>query len=223
MKYLNENKTEQSTWESDLKIIDKIKVIVPLKILLVCNSIVAKLDGEEFSIVTNIQSKTSDTITLSDDYYIPKQKVTAGSIDYLPDQYSHSVVIHRHPDNLNNFSRTDNDFINQNFELRLLYTEKDYFVNGVYNLKYEEAIIPIPVKPVIDYGIEEIDIANIEPIIYSTRVDTLAGRNETKGLNDIDDFLYSYEELFNEINELNSRLEFLENELQQNRLSEVVI
>ena len=223
MKFLKEYKPEQNTWESDLKIIDKIKVIVPLKILLVCNSIVAKLDGEEFSIVTNIQSKTSDTITLSDDYYIPKQKVTAGSIDYLPDQYSHSVVIHRHPDNLNSFSKTDQEFINQNFELSLLYTEKDYFVNGVYNLKYEEAIIPIPVKPVIDYGIEEIDIANIEPIIYSTRIDSLAGRNETKGLNDIDDFLYSYEELFNEINELNSRLEFLETEIQQNRLSEIVI
>ena len=222
MKYLNENKIEKSTWESDLKIIDKIKVIVPLKILLVCNSIVAKLDGEEFSIVTNIQSKTSDTITLSDDYYIPKQKVTAGSIEYLPDEYSHTVVIHRHPDNLNNFSRTDNEFINQNFELSLLYTEKEYFVNGIFNLKYEDAIIPVPVKPVIDYGLEEIDIANIEPIIYSTRVDSLAGRNETKGLNDIDDFLYSYDELFSEINELNSRLEFIENELQQNRLSEIV-
>lgn len=222
MKYLNENKPEQSTWESDLKIIDKIKVIVPLKLLLVCNSITAKLDGEEFSIVTNIESRTSDTITLSDKFYIPKQRVTSGSIDYLPDEYSHTVVIHRHPDGMNNFSKTDQEFINQNFELSLLYTEKDYFVNGVYNLKYEEAIIPIPVKPVIDYGLEEIDIANIEPMIYSTRVDSNSGRNETKGLNDIDDFLYSYEELFSEINELNSRLEFLETELQQNRLSEVV-
>ena len=223
MKYLNENKTEKSTWESDLKIIDKIKVIVPLKLLLVCNSITAKLDGEEFSIVTNIIERSSDTITLSEDYYIPKQKVNEASIDYLPDEYSHTVVIHRHPDGFNSFSKTDQEFINQNFELSLLYTEKDYFVNGVYNLKYEEAIIPIPVKPVVDYGLEEIDIANIEPMIYSTRVDSLAGRNETKGLNDIDDFLYSYEELFNEINELNSRLEFLENEIQQNRLSEVVI
>ncbi|MBS1551552.1 MAG: hypothetical protein JST15_05745 [Bacteroidetes bacterium] len=222
MKFLKEYKPEQSTWESDLKIIDKIKVIVPLKILLVCNSIVAKLDGEEFSIVTSISKRSSDTITLSDDYYIPKQKVTAGSIDYLPDQYSHSVVIHRHPDNLNNFSRTDNEFINQNFELSLLYTEKEYFVNGVFNLKYEDAIIPVPVSTVIDYGLEEINIDNIEPIIYSTCVDSLAGRNETKGLNDIDDFLYSYEELLGEINELNSRLEFIENELQQYRLTEVV-
>ncbi|MBK6771291.1 MAG: hypothetical protein IPG78_03950 [Ignavibacteria bacterium] len=222
MKYLNENKPEQITWESDLKIIDKIKVIVPLKILLVCNSITAKLDGEEFSIVTNIESRTSDTITLSEDYYIPKQKVTAGSIEYLPDEYSHTVVIHRHPDDLNNFSKTDHEFINQNFELSLLYTEKDYFVNGVFNLKYEDAIIPVPVSTAIDYGLEEINIDNIEPIIYSTRVDSLAGRNETKGVHDIDDFLYSYEELVNEINELNSRLEFIENEIQQNRLSEVV-
>jgi len=223
MKYLNENKPEQITWESDLKIIDKIKVIVPLKLLLVCNSITAKLDGEEFSIVTNIESRTSDTITLSEDYYIPKQKVTAGSIEYLPDEYSHTVVIHRHPDDLNNFSKTDHEFINQNFELSLLYTEKDYFVNGVFNLKYEDAIIPVPVSTVIDYGLEEINIDNIEPIIYSTRVDLLSGRNETKGVHDIDDFLYSYEELVNEINELNSRLEFLENEIQQKRLSEVVI
>ena len=223
MKYLKEYNKEQSTWESDLRIIDKIKVIVPLKLLLVCNSITAKLDGEEFSIVTNIESRTSDTITLSDKFYIPKQRVTSGSIDYLLDEYSHTVVIHRHPDGMNNFSKTDQEFINQNFELSLLYTADEYFVNGVYNLKYEEAIIPIPVKPLIDYGLEEIDITNIEPIIYSTRVDSLAGRNETKGLNDIDDFLYSYEELFNEINELNSRLEFLENEIQQNRLSEVVI
>ena len=223
MKYLNENKPEQITWESDLKIIDKIKVIVPLKLLLVCNSITAKLDGEEFSIVTNIESRTSDTITLSEDYYIPKQKVTAGSIEYLPDEYSHTVVIHRHPDDLNNFSKTDHEFINQNFELSLLYTEKDYFVNGVFNLKYEDAIIPVPVSTVIDYGLEEINIDNIETIIYSTRVDSLSGRNETKGVHDIDDFLYSYEELVNEINELNSRLEFLENEIQQKRLSEVVI
>ncbi len=222
MKYLNENKPEQSTWESDLKIIDKIKVIVPLKLLLVCNSITAKLDGEEFSIVTNIESRTSDTITLSDKFYIPKQKVTAASIDYLPDQYSHSVVIHRHPNGLNSFSKTDNEFINQNFELSLLYTADEYFVNGIFNLKYEDAIIPVPVHTVIDYGIEEIDIVNIEPMIYSTRVDSLAGKNETKGLNDIDDFLYSYEELFSEINELNSRLEFLENEIQQHRLTEII-
>lgn len=212
---------EQNVWESDLKIINRIKVIVPLKILLVCNSIVSKLDDEEFSIVTTIESRTPDTITLSENYYIPKQKVTSVSIDYLPDDYSHSVVIHRHPDGMNSFSKTDQDFINQNFELSLLYTASEYFVNGLYNLKYEDALIPIPVKTEIDYGITDIDITNIETMIFSrnSRIDSLKGNNVPP---DNDDFLYSYEELFNEINELNSRVESLECELQQNRLSEIV-
>ena len=97
----------KSAWESDLKVIEKMKVIVPLKLLLVCNSIVAKLDGEEFSLVTNIKSRTSDTLKLSDEYYIPKQRVTSGSIDYLSDEYSHTVVIHRHPNGLNTFSKKE--------------------------------------------------------------------------------------------------------------------
>ena len=154
----------KSAWESDLKVIEKMKVIVPLKLLLVCNSIVSKLDGEEFSIVTTIKSRTSDTLILSEQYYIPKQRVTSGAIDYLPDDFSHTVVIHRHPNGLNTFSKTDDNFINQNFELSLLYTAEEYFVNGLFNLKHEDAIIPIPVRPVIDYGIEEIDITNIDPI-----------------------------------------------------------
>lgn len=212
---------EESTkcaWESDLKVIEKMKVIVPLKLLLVCNSIVAKLDGEEFSIVSNISKRTSDTLTLSKQYYIPRQRVTSGSIDYLPDEYSHSVVIHRHPNGLNSFSRTDQEFINQNFELSLLYTAEEYFVNGLFNLKHEDAIIPIPVRPVIDYGIEEIDISNIDPV-YTRPAATLE-TNTTKP--DFDDFLYGYEDIFNELNEINFKIEALESELQQYKLTDSI-
>jgi len=208
----------KSAWESDLKVIEKMKVIVPLKLLLVCNSIVAKLDGEEFSIVTNIESRTSDTLTLSEQYYIPKQRVTSGSIDYLTDDYSHSVVIHRHPNGLNTFSKTDHEFINQNFELSLLYTAEDYFVNGLFNLKHEDAIIPIPVRPVIDYGIEEIDITNIDPIY--TRPTATLETNTRKP--DFEDFLYTYEDIFNEINEINFKIEALEAELQQYKLTDSI-
>lgn len=202
------------SWESDLKVIERMRVIIPLRLLLVCNSIAAKLDGEEFSIVTNIIKRSSDTITLSEDYYIPKQRVTAGSIDYLPDHYVHNVVIHRHPNALNTFSRTDQEYINQNFELSLLYTAEEYFVNGIYNMKYEDAIIPIPVKPVIDYGLEEIDMTNIEPI-YNRSVTTLTNTDK-------EEFLYTYEELFSEIADLTFRIEALENELLQYRMTEPI-
>lgn len=218
MNILKNEKVSTNSWESDLIVIEKMKVIVPLKLLLVCNSIVSKLDGEEFSIVTKIAKRTSDTLTLSDEYYIPRQRVTSGSIEYLPDEYSHSVVIHRHPNGLNTFSKTDHEFINQNFELSLLYTAEEYFVNGLFNLKHEDAIIPIAVRPVIDYGIEEIDISNIDPVY--TRPAVTLETNATKP--DFDDFLYGYEDIFNEINEINFKIDALESELQQYKLTDSI-
>ena len=209
MNILKARDSPSTSWESDLKVIERMRVIIPLRLLLVCNSIAAKLDGEEFSIVTNIFKRSSDTIILSEDYYIPKQRVTAGSIDYLPDMYEHSVVIHRHPNGLNTFSRTDQDFINQNFELSLLYTAEEYFVNGIYNYKLEDAIIPIAVKPVIDYGLEEIDMKNIEPV-YNRSVTSFTNTDK-------DDYIYTYEELFSEIADLTFRIELLEHELLQFR------
>ena len=213
MNILKARDSPSTSWESDLKVIERMRVIIPLRLLLVCNSIAAKLDGEEFSIVTNISKRSTDTIILSEDYYIPKQRVTAGSIDYLPDHYVHNVVVHRHPNGLNTFSRTDQDFINQNFELSLLYTAEEYFVNGVYNHKLEDAIIPIPVKPVIDYGMEEIDMTNIEPI-YNRSVTTMTNTDK-------DDYLYTYEELFSEIADLTFRVESLENELLQYKIEPI--
>jgi len=214
MNILKARDSPGNTWESDLKVIERMRVIIPLRLLLVCNSIAAKLDGEEFSIVTNISSRSSDTIILSEDYYIPKQRVTSVSIDYLPDQYEHSVVIHRHPNGLNSFSKTDQEFINQNFELSLLYTAEDYFVNGIYNLTHEDAIIPIPVKPLIDYGLEEIDMANIDPV-YNRTVTPVSNTDK-------DDYLFTYEDLYSEINELTFRIESLENELLQYRMTEPI-
>ena len=216
MSKIKENNHTSKSWESDLIVIEKMKVIVPLKLLLVCNSLVAKLNGEEFSIVTNIAKRSSDTITLSEDYYIPKQNVTSGSIDYLPDDYNHSVVIHRHPNGLNSFSATDQSYINQNFELSLLYTSDEYFVNGLYNLKHEDAIIPIPVKAVIEYGIEEIDISNIESV-YNGAEETTSNRL-TKLYKD--DYIFEYDDLYAEINELLFRVETLEAELQDFKAAE---
>ena len=216
MSKIKENNHTSKSWESDLIVIEKMKVIVPLKLLLVCNSLVAKLNGEEFSIVTNIAKRSSDTITLSEDFYIPKQSVTSGSIDYLPEDYTYSVVIHRHPNGLNSFSATDQSYINQNFELSLLYTAEEYFVNGLFNLKHEDAIIPIPVKAVIDYGIEDIDISNIESVYNG------AEENTSNRLTKLykDDYIFEYDDLYTEINELLFRVETLEAELHDFKTAE---
>ncbi|MFA5010541.1 MAG: hypothetical protein WC644_01185 [Ignavibacteria bacterium] len=158
--------TEQKkeAWDSGIKVLTSVDIIIPVKLLHVCNYIADKVRGDEFSILTNILEKDNDTITLSEEYYIPKQKVSTSSIDYLPDPEAalFNTVIHRHPNGMNGFSSTDRNYINQNFELSILYTKSDAFVNGIFNLKHNDYLIQIPVEIFLDYGIEDIDIKNIE-------------------------------------------------------------
>lgn len=156
------SKNHSNTWEADLTIISRMQVIIPVKLYLACLQISNRVSSNEFSIVTDIKEKDSIKIQLSDTFYIPKQKVTPGSIDYLPDTYKHNVCIHRHPNGCNGFSSTDKEFINQNFELSLLYTKSEGFINGIYNLKTDEkTIVQLPVEILIDHDFERIDISNI--------------------------------------------------------------
>jgi len=152
----------KEAWESGIKVLQGIDVIIPVKLLLVCNHISDKLREDEFSILTNIAERDENTLTLSKGFYIPKQRVTHTSIDYLPDQYSFNTVIHRHPDGMNTFSSTDREYINQNFELSILYTKAEGFVHGVFNLKHEDYLIQLPIAIYIDYGLRNIDLSNIE-------------------------------------------------------------
>ncbi|HEX2787591.1 MAG TPA: hypothetical protein VHP32_06760 [Ignavibacteria bacterium] len=209
-------KSNDSAWDSGINIIRSVKVIIPLKLLVICNHISRMVDDNEFSIVTDIikdQSNKIDELRLSEEYYIPKQKVTSCSIDYEADSYDHNVVIHRHPDGLNNFSSTDHSFINQNFELSLLFTQKDGFVNGIYNMKVNEAIIPLPVTPVIDYGIGIIDISNIESKNIFDKDFTFKTEKKNDYGGRKDNFRSSYideEDIKWEIMELRGRVDLIE-------------
>lgn len=169
LKDKGKSKNDKSeAWTSGIKVLTKIDIIVPLKLLLVCNQLAEneKIGDDEFSIVTNILERDDTEITLDENYYIPRQEVSHSSIDYLPDDCegkSYNVVIHRHPDGCNSFSSTDREFINQNYELSLLYTKRDGFINGIYNLKHDNGyLIQLPVQIFVDYGIQEINIENIQ-------------------------------------------------------------
>jgi hypothetical protein len=155
-------KDKPEAWESGIKILKRMQVIIPLKLLLICNQIADKVKEDEFSIVTNIAEKDDIELTLSEEFYVPKQEVNHSNINYLPDEYNFNTVIHRHPDGCNSFSSTDQNYINQNFELSLLYTKRDGFVAGQYNLRHTNGyLIQLPVEIFVDYGIEEIDLSNI--------------------------------------------------------------
>jgi len=153
---------KSEAWESGIKILKRMQVVIPLKLLLVCNQIAEKVD-DEFSIVSNIAEINDIEITLSEEFYIPKQIVSHSNIEYQPDEYKFNTVIHRHPDGCNSFSSTDQNYINQNFELSILYTKRDGFVAGQYNLKHENGyLIQLPVELYVDYHLEEINLENIQ-------------------------------------------------------------
>lgn len=162
-------KTEKNkAWESGIEILESIYVNIPISLLYICNIIADKVKGNEFSILTTIEKKEDNEVWISENYYIPQQEVAVSTVDYLPDDEAHSynVVIHRHPDNLNNFSSTDRDYINQNFELSLLYTKRDGFVNGVYNLKHGRFLVPIEVCPMVEYPVMDVDTSKIKEKVY---------------------------------------------------------
>jgi hypothetical protein len=178
---LKDKKEKSGAWESGIKILKKMEVVIPLKLLLVCNQIADKVHGDEFSIVTNILEKDDTEITLSEEFYIPKQQVSHSNIEYLPDDYKFNTVIHRHPDSCNSFSNTDAEYINQNFELSILYTKIEGFVNGLYNLRHESGyLIQIPVEIYVDYGIQEIDISNIQKPAPLMVIDKFHKRHRNK-------------------------------------------
>lgn len=196
----------ENQWESELNIITSIQVVIPVKLYLVCNQIAGKVGGNEFSIVTDIKEKDNKNILLNDEFYIPKQKVNPSNIDYLPDDYHHSVCIHRHPDGCNGFSSTDKEYINQNFVLSLLYTRREGFVNGIYNMRLDDkTMIQLPVEISVDYNLGEIDIGNIveEKDIFNDDLPIRSKKYLSKKKEDLD--------------EIESRIDFLEDAMYYNR------
>lgn len=126
---------------------DKVKVWVPFHIFCVLENLASKMD-DEYSIVLNAE-KVEGGYLLSEEYRIPKQEVSTTSIAYKED-CPEMCVIHRHPDGCNNFSNTDQEYINQNFALSLLYTVKDGVFKGQYNMKLDNnTFIRVPIQPVV--------------------------------------------------------------------------
>jgi len=107
-------------WDSGLTIISKPKVIIPVGIVEALLHINEHFKTEEFSICAKFSGE-DEIILKIEDMFIPKQKVTSGSIDYLEDIPAGYAVIHKHPVGCNSFSGTDNEYINSNTEVSILY------------------------------------------------------------------------------------------------------
>lgn len=127
-------------------------------------------DLSEFSIF--VKSKiTGFEISLSNSYFIPKQRVHQAEVDYDEPRpnMDYNTVIHRHPDSMpKKFSAGDNEYINRNFDISILWTRQHSFSYAQYNLYANRSRCVI-----------ECDIEVVRPTI-----------KKIKGLNKIQKYVY---------------------------------
>lgn len=160
-----ESETKKTVWDSDLKVIKEVNVIVPIKILQICRSIQKKVNRNEFSILAKGRW-TEKGFELSEDFVIPKQEVSSSSVDYKEplDVYTQSgfnTVIHSHPWGGKSFSYADEESINSNFTCSILFDGSD-FATAVVNIQINAHVkLQLTAKIIVDTPQLEIDTSNI--------------------------------------------------------------
>lgn len=75
-----------------------------------------------------------------EDIYVPSQQVTATSISFTEDKPSEdfNMIIHRHPNGAEAFSMTDKEYINQMFDVSLIFIPPNKYPDAVVNIKIDE-------------------------------------------------------------------------------------
>ena len=122
-------------WDSGLKVVcPPILIDVPQSLVDVMRSIDNAVVGSvEFSIYVKADTSDIECIRISEDFYIPKQLVSGASVDYNePPMDGFNAVIHKHPRGVRSFSGTDDEYINQNFTVSILWCDGE-FVDATVN------------------------------------------------------------------------------------------
>jgi len=153
-------------WDSGLKIVSPpILIDVPQSIADVIRSIEKQVVGNvEFSIYVKADVSDIECIRISEDYYVPKQVVSHGSVDYneVPIE-GFNAVIHKHPRGVRTFSGTDDEYINANFRVSMLWCSGE-FVDAIVNYDVG-AGIKLQLEGCVyvedDKNLPEVDVGNI--------------------------------------------------------------
>lgn len=153
------------TWDSGLHIITgsaNYTVCVPVTIAAVVKAIGEQV-STEFSVFGKINSVQNSRIYLSEEYFIPEQEVTSCSVEYKESAPAgFDVVIHKHPSTLKEFSATDEEYINSNFSLSILYCQEQ-FVLASLKVVYNDILFQLKTTKIETIFPEiEVDIGKIK-------------------------------------------------------------
>ena len=175
-------------FSSQIDFVDHMVVYTPIELLSVCEKLDIDFPDVEFSILTKIEKIEGNEIYLSSEHYVPVQKVSHSSVIYGSDEKAdeYDVVIHKHPEGCLEFSGTDEEFINQNHKLSILYTKDKGFINGdvksgMYNIKLETGtMFPVPIYIMIDYSNISVETKSITEVPNVELLPTPPSLQETR-------------------------------------------
>jgi len=166
---------KSKVWDSGLNIVTEPVIFIPRYLYLVCEKIQAEVGmNTEFSILAK-GDYSPEGFTVTDEYIIPKQKVTSGDVDYENlSQYRQegfNVVIHSHHSmSTPFFSGTDKNFINANNPCSILYTNAGGFVLATLKFNQGNNIFIMQTNKVKTFEENEVTVDGLENIEKSTFV-----------------------------------------------------
>lgn len=155
-------KTE--VFDSGLSIVEP-KILIPTKINTIVKSIQKKVGSEEFSVLLKGRW-TERGYEIENTFYIPEQKVTGTSVDYIENlselqKQGWNVVYHSHPfSETPSFSESDKTSINCHFDCSLL-GNRDGIKVGILSFFTGDFIIQVNAEVVFIEEAIEVDISKI--------------------------------------------------------------
>ncbi len=156
-----------TVWDNGVTFIEP-KIILNYQADLTVKELCKKIKNTEFSILFK-GDWSSNGFLVSNEYYIPKQEVSAASVDYLEDlsikrKEGYNVVIHTHPGyGHSTFSSADREYINKNFPCSILYNQKGDICEAELWVPLNKST-NIIVSAEVKISLPEIEIKGIENI-----------------------------------------------------------
>lgn len=157
---------KELVWDSGLKIINPpILIDVPQSIADVIRAIEKQVvENVEFSIYVKADVSDIECIRISEEYYVPRQVVSHSSVDYDDVPYDgFNAVIHKHPRGIRTFSGTDDEYINANFRVSMLWCSGE-FVDATVNYDVGAGVkLQLEGRVCVDdeRDLPEVDVGNI--------------------------------------------------------------
>jgi hypothetical protein len=122
----------------DLEFISRGTIYVPKSIVAIMSAFCRFASGNEYGIFLCSDINREDfSATVQDVWVLPDQSVSPAAIHFNEhrEDISFNTICHRHPTGCNSFSSTDNEYINQDFDVSFIFQEHGVISDALINFQ----------------------------------------------------------------------------------------